>query len=123
MRAVTSSTAAAIIGMNRKSFDNFIARLGQSEIPRGRQGVERRIPVSLLPQLLLCAEFADRFSMPFRHAFQLTKMLANGQQPGAPFVRLEVDFDLLRLEIDRRLESAVESVVRRPRGRPRASDR
>ena len=41
MRAVTSSTAAAILGIERKTFDNLVARLDDPELPRGRQGVER----------------------------------------------------------------------------------
>lgn len=119
MRAVTSATAAAILGMERKSFDNLLSRLDDQDIPRGRQGVERRIPVSVLPQLLLCAELSERLSMPCREAFRLTRALAQGQQPVAPFLRMEVDFDLLRGEVDRQLERAVETMVRRPRGRPR----
>lgn len=118
MRAVTTATAAAILGMERKSFDNLLARLHDEELPRGRQGLERRIPVALLPQLLLCAELSGRFAIPLRVAFQIARALARGLQPGAPFVRLDVDFELLRGEIDRQLERAVEAVVRRPRGRP-----
>jgi hypothetical protein len=123
MRAVTSATAAAILGIERKTFDNLVARLDDPEFPRGRQGVERRIPVALLPQLLLSAELSWRLAVPYREAFQLTKALVRGQQPGAPYFRIDADLDLLRAEIDRQLESAVEAVVRRPRGRPRKSAR
>jgi hypothetical protein len=118
MRAVTSATAAAILGMERKSFDNMLARLDDKALPRGRQGIERRIPVALLPQLMLCAELSSRLAMPCRNAFRLAIALSNGQQPGAPFVRMEADLEGLRGEIDRQLERAVETVVRRPRGRP-----
>lgn len=121
MRAVTTATAAVILGMERKSFDNLLARLDDEELPRGRQGLERRIPVALLPRLLLSAELSERFAIPLRVAFQLSGALARGIQPGAPFVRLDVDFELLRGEIDRQLERAVETVVRRPRGRPPGS--
>jgi hypothetical protein len=123
MRAVTSATAATILGMERKTFDNLLARLGGEEFPRGRQGVERRVPVALLPQLLLCAELSAKLSVPLREAFSLARALADGQQPGAPFIRLEADFDVLRDEIDQQLETAVETVVRRPRGRPKRAER
>jgi hypothetical protein len=99
----------------------MLARIGDAELPKGRQGIERKIPVSALPRLLLTAELAERLSIPFRAAFRLATTLANGEQPAGPFVRLEADFASLRAEIDRQLETAIESVVRRPRGRPAKS--
>lgn len=120
MRAVTAATAAAAIGLERKAFDNMIGRLEASELPRGRQGVERRIAVSLLPRLLLTAELSDRLAVPIREAFRIAGVLANGDQPGGPFIRIQADFGLLASEVNHHLERAIESVVRRPRGRPRS---
>lgn len=119
MRAVTTATAAAALGLERKAFDNMIGRLEASELPRGRQGVERRIPVSLLPRLLLAAELSERLAIPVADAFRIAGALANGDQPGAPFIRIEADFSLLSSEVNHHLERAIEAVVRRPRGRPR----
>lgn len=119
MRAVTSATAAAALGVDKKLFGNMIGRLDASELPRGRQGLERRIPVSMLPRLLLAAEISDRLALPFRAAYHLTAAIARGEQPAAPFLFLKADFDLLGAEVDRRVESAIETVVRRARGRPR----
>jgi hypothetical protein len=123
LRAVTTATAAAALGLERKAFDNMIGRLEASELPRGRQGVARRIPVSLLPRLFLAAELTDRLVIPFRDAFRLAGSLADGDQPAAPFIRIEADFDLLTTEVNHQLERAIEAVVRRPRGRPRRPGR
>jgi hypothetical protein len=121
MRAVTSATAAAVIGIERKAFDNMLSRIEGPELPRGRQGLERRIPVSLLPQLLLSAELSARLGVSLKDSFQLARDLLDGRDPGGPFVSIRADVPRLRAEIDRQLESAIETVVRPRRGRPRRS--
>lgn len=121
MRAVTSATAAAILGLGRKSFDNMIARLEAAELPKGRQGLERRIPVSLLPQLLLTAELVARGGLPFREAHLLSARLVSGEASVGPFIRINAELTLIQREIDDQLESAIETVVRPRRGRPRRS--
>ncbi len=118
MRAVNSATAAAIIGLEIKAFDNMIGRIEASELPRGRQGLARRIPVSVLPQLLLTAELSERLGIPHRQAYKVAGELADGRQPAAPFVRMAVDLERIRTQVNSQLEHAIESVVPRPRGRP-----
>lgn len=119
MRAVTTATAAAVIGVDRKAFDNMLSRIGGSELPRGRQGLERRIPVSLLPQLLLTADLSSRLGASLKISFRLARELLDGRDPAGPFVSIRADVPRLRAEIDRQLESAIETVVRPRRGRPR----
>lgn len=121
MRAVTTATAAVAIGLQKKALDNLLGRLDLPEAPSGRQGVERRIPVSLLPQLLLTAELSNLLDMPIRSAFALARRLVAGDVAAGPFLQLRVDTESITAEIDRQLEVAIETVVRRPRGRPRAS--
>ena len=83
--------------------------------------MERRIPVTLLPQLLLTAELSDQLDIPIRSAFALARRLVAGDVSAGPFLRLRADTESINKEIDRQLEVAIETVVRRPRGRPRAS--
>lgn len=123
MRAVTTATAAAALGLERRAFTNMIGRLEASELPRGRQGVARRIPASLLPRLFLTIELAERLAVPVADAFRIAGALANREQPIAPFVRIDVDFELISSEVNHQLERAIEAVVRRPRGRPRKLER
>lgn len=120
MRAVTTATAAVALGLNRKSLDNLLARLDLPEVTTGRQGVERRIPVALLPELLLTAELSDQLRMPVRSAFALARRLGAGQAFAGSFLRVTADTASIQSEIDRQLEVAIETVVRKPRGRPRA---
>lgn len=119
MRAVNSATAATIVGLDAKAFDNMIGRIGGSELSRGRQGLARRIPVSVLPQLLLTAELTERLGIPCRQAYGIAQALADGEQPAAPFVTMQADYERIRGRVNAQLEHAIESVVPRRRGRPR----
>lgn len=119
MRAVTTTTAAAIIGMRPKAFSNMIARIQAPELPVGRQGLERRIPVTLLPRLLLTAELAQRLGLPFWDAYSLADRLGRGEDAAGPFLRVQADLGLVQREIDEQLEAVIETVVRPRRGRPR----
>ncbi len=123
MRAVTTATAALVLGIERKSLDNLLNRIGPGVLPRGRQGVERRIPIALLETLAITADLMETLGSPARETFHVARMLADA--PGVraqlgPFVNLSVDLPALRLELSEKLEQAIERVVRRPRGRPRA---
>lgn len=144
MRAVTTATAAAILGLDRKAFDNMIARIGRDVMPKGRQGVERRIPVALLERLALTADLTAALGAPVRDAYRVAVVLtdpagaegsdpesapapAGAGRPGAveatlgPHLRLAVDLAGLRRDIQERAEVAIESIVRRRRGRPPAA--
>jgi len=121
VRAVTTATAAAAIGLQKKALDNLLGRLDLPEAVSGRQGVERRIPVSLLADLLLTAELSDQLGIPARTAFVLARRLADGSISAGPFLRVQADLESIQGEIDRQLEVAIETVVRKPRGRPRSA--
>lgn len=116
---MTTATAAAVLGIERKSLDNLILRLGDSVFPVGRQGIERRIPVTMLPELLLVADLSAELAIPARPALDLARRLLAGDRDLGEFVTATVDQAALELEIEQRLEPAIESVVRPRRGRPR----
>lgn len=139
MRAVTSATAAAILELDQKTFDNLLLRLGDAAIPPGRQGVERRIPVALLEDLALTRDLNVALGIPTKTAFAVARRLLgrgnrlpeDGETPttdfvgslqAGAFVQLGVDIRALREHVQARLESAIEVVVRRPRGRPARSN-
>ena len=134
MRAVTTATAAAVLQMDRKAFDNFLLRIGSEAVPAGRQGVERRIALGLLEELLLAKELNGTLGVPAREAFTVARRLLGRTADGSEmsgdgefvgslrvgtFVQLGADLSSLRSELQHRYESAVETVVRPQRGRPR----
>lgn len=123
MRAVTTATAAAALGLRKKALDHLLGHLEPSEASRGRQGVERRIPVALLTDLFLAAELAERLGLPVRSALALARQLKAGDVALGPFLRVSADIESVRFALDGQLESAIETVVRKPRGRPRAQTR
>lgn len=139
MRAVTTATAAAVLGLDRKALDSLLVRLGADLLPQGRQGLERRIPVGLLEVLALTSDIAAAMNISARQAFAFAQLLiahedgsineniegsrTSHRGPGntsiGAFLTVDADLDALRREIDERLETAIESVVRPKRGRPR----
>jgi hypothetical protein len=134
LRAVTTATAAAVLHLDRKSFDNFLLRIGSEAVPAGRQGVERRIALGLLEELLLAKELNGALGVPAREAFAVARRLLGRTADGSEmtmggefvgslrvgtFVQIGADLSALRSELQHRYEAAVETVVRPQRGRPR----
>lgn len=119
MRAVTTATAALAIGVPRKTLDNILARLALPEAPKGRQGVERHLPVSLLPHLYLVAELVTKLELPVILADRVAGRLAAGTAALGDHLVLHANPAAVRASLDARLADAIEHVVRRPRGRPR----
>lgn len=131
MRAVTAATAAEVLGVDRKTFDNLLLRIGESAAPRGKQGVERRVPVALIEELLLTRDLGEGLSIGARDAYELARRLLGrgiggagepvhfvGSLHAGEFIQVGVDLAALRETLQARLEHAIETVVRRPRGRP-----
>jgi len=149
LRAITTATAASVLGIDRKALDGLLLRLGPNVIPRGRQGVERRIPVNLLEVLALSADISAGLGSPLTESFHIAQRLLEASAVGAAeldrgprvastgsggaalelsasghaavgeYLQVSVDAAALRREIASRLEVAIESVVRPRRGRPR----
>lgn len=119
MRAVTAATAAEVTGFELKAFDNFLARATLEGLESGRQGRARRIPVAVLPTLLLARQLSEVLGIPAARAGALAKELAAGGTARYGPLTLSVDAGALREAADSRLETAIETAVRRPRGRPR----
>jgi hypothetical protein len=132
LRAVTTPTAAAVLRLDRKAFDSLLTRLGSDFLPRGRQGIERRIPVASLETLLLVQELMDGLGLPAKEALSVARRLTDSVSKGASsagsgtslvagsFTGITIDRERLRQEIEERLALAIESVVRAPRGRPKS---
>jgi hypothetical protein len=108
-----------VLGIERKSLDNLILRLGTEFLPAGRQGVERRIPVAVLADLFLVLELTETLQVPARRALELTRRRGSSPAAWSDFLSLEVRRDRALREIELRLTHAIESVVRPRRGRPR----
>jgi len=118
LRAVTSATAATVLGIRPKQLDNVLARIGARAFPIGRQGRDRRLPIQRLPELALTLELVTRLGVPVRKAHRVAAAILQGDLDAGPVLQLAVDLAHLRRRIDERLALAIETVVRLPRGRP-----
>lgn len=130
MRAVTSATAAETLRISRRNLDSILNRLGDAAIPKGRQGVDRRIPVQLLEVLMLAVELNRGLGIPMGQAFDLARRALSASEPEVATTRelpvgehssLLIDVDALRMRVEELLGTAIESVVRPRRGRPPAN--
>lgn len=74
----------------------------------------------MLAELFLTVEFIRTLDMPARHAFELARRALAGEADVGEFARLAIDVRSVEAELEERLSAAIESVVRRRRGRPRA---
>lgn len=135
MRAVTTATAAVVLGIERKSLDNILTRIASDAVPTGRQGVERRIPIGLLEELAIATELNRATGTPIKEAFALARTLTGrdaqphhlapddhafvGSAPLGSYLQLGADLRKLREDLTERVEEAIEAVVRKPRGRRR----
>jgi hypothetical protein len=128
LRAVTAATAARTLSVDRKSLDNLLARIGSDIVPRGRQGVERRLSVRTLEELALCIELARSLNVPARDSFLLARRLLRRDDLAQEFLgtvelgehlQLGLDHKAFLAALHTRLAAAIESQVRPRRGRPR----
>jgi hypothetical protein len=128
LRAVTAATAATTLKVDRKALDNLLARIGSDLIPRGRQGVERRLSVRTLEELGLSLEIMRSLSVPARESFLLSRQLLRRDDLAQEFLgtvelgahlQLGLDHQAFLTDLNARLASAIESQVRPRRGRPR----
>lgn len=123
MRAITSQTAAQVLGITPKQLDNLLARIGPESFGApGRQGKARRIPIRALPELALTLEIVSGFGTTVRAAHRIAASICETRHPyGTDHLRLAADLDELTTRIDQHLGAAIESTVRARRGRPRKS--
>jgi len=65
----------------------------------------------------LALEISHQFETPLKRAFDIASRLSSGERILGP-LQLSADLASIEAEIAHRLETAIETVVRRPRGRP-----
>jgi len=73
----------------------------------------------MLTDLFVTLELMSRLGATAREAFAVAQRLSGSASVEVgPFIQIQVDLPAITTEIEAQLEVAIESVVRRPRGRP-----
>lgn len=105
-----------------KQLDNLISRNALDGIDKKRQGIARRLSPEIVVVIRLARSLSDALAVPVGRLLPIAHAILQGttdEVPLADFVWLRVDREALRASTLARLDSAVELVGRRPRGRPR----
>lgn len=114
------SAAAEALDVPVKQLDNILSRNVVSGVERRRRGVTRRITADAVFTIRLALDLQHELRSPFGPALRLAQSLQEnaGSTALGAFANLSVDLDALHTAMFARLDGAVETVGRRPRGRP-----
>jgi hypothetical protein len=107
--------------LDLKQLDNLISRNALTGIHKKRQGIPRRLSPDIAVVIRLAKMLSAPLNVPVGRLLPVAHAVLNSasdEVPLAEFVRLRVDLKALRADTLARLDSAVELVGRRPRGRP-----
>jgi hypothetical protein len=110
-----------------RQLDNLLSRNEIEGVERRARGVTRRVTLDAAVTIRVALELATELRVPFAHALAIAARVSRSGVPDSgsrgevtigAFCTLRVDVpSLRRLTVDQ-LDTAVETVGKRPRGRP-----
>lgn len=111
-----------------RQLDNLLSRNEIEGVERRARGVTRRVTLDAAVTIRVALELATELRVPFAHALSIAARVGRSSGPDSvngggevsigSFCALRVDVSSLRrLTVDQ-LDAAVETVGKRPRGRP-----
>lgn len=115
------AAVAEALDIDPKQLDNLLSRHEIPGVTRGRRGVPRRLTPAAALSIRLALILHRALDVPLARAIQLSTEL---ERASGGAIQLEHGFVLsgnivaLRESTGTRLDGAVESLVKRPRGRP-----
>jgi hypothetical protein len=114
------AAAAEALGVPAKQVDNILSRNSLPGVEHKRRGVTRRIAPDAVVTLRVALEIGDTLGLPVPAALEVARTILEngGTMKLGHFGHVTVDIDALRASTIARLDSAVETVGRRVRGRP-----
>jgi hypothetical protein len=126
MRAVTTGTAAFVLGIPKKELDNILSRHDVRGFERGTRGLARRLSLESIEQVAVAIDLARDFSIPIPAALTLADRALTSREgvitsPDG-HLALHADLDRIRRGLTERLTDAIEHVIPPKRGRPPLRD-
>ena len=115
------SAAAQAADFDLKQLDNLLSRNSLPGVEKRRQGVARRLTPDTVIVIRLAKELADGLRTSVGSMLPIANDIERAKSDEVrlgPFLTLRIDRAALRGSTLERLDSAVEIVGRRPRGRP-----
>ena len=123
MKTLSTVSAAAALGVDRKTLDNALAREARSLVLTGRRGRSRQIPVAALERIAVAFALNRDLGISLTRGLEFAERLLN--TPSSPVAigslgALTFDVPRLRRALELAVDDALESVAEPARGRPRA---
>lgn len=121
MRAYTVAATAIALRVDQKWLDNLLSHHHVPGVPRGRQGVQRRIGPDALLRIGVTLRLARDLGIPIARALALATETCDGRRGEAhpaPHVALRIDLLALERELTDRLVDAAHMLAPIRRGRP-----
>jgi hypothetical protein len=120
MKTLSTHAGAAALGIDRKTFDNILAREARHLVRAGRRGRSRRIPVQVLERIAIALILNRDVGIAIGKALEVAEKIV-----GTPTADIELgslttltfDVTRLRLALERSIGEALESVAEPTRGR------
>lgn len=126
MPAVTSGTAAFVLGIPKKDLDNILSRHSVRGFERGTRGLARRISLDSIEQVAIAIDLARDFSIPISLALAFAEQALASREGVVTspdgHLAIHADLDRIRKDLHGRLSEAIEYVIPPRRGRPIAKD-
>ena len=123
MKTLSTDTAAAALGVDRKILDNVLAREGRSLIAKGSRGMRRRIPLDALERIAIAFILNRDLGISIERGIELAGRILDSPAQHVSIGSLgALTFDAPRLRkaLELSIYEALESVPERTRGRPRS---
>ena len=115
------AAVAEAVGMDAKRLDNILSRNELNGVERWARGVSRRLSVEAAVTICIASDIASALGMPIGHAIRISEAVQQDTDHVVrvgEFATLQADVAKVRTTTIARLDSAVELVGRRRRGRP-----
>jgi hypothetical protein len=112
--------------MNPRQLDNLLSRNDLDGVERKARGVTRRISSDAAVAINIAWQLSEATRIPIASALELSRQLtanSNHLISVGDYLTLAIDFASIRADTLARLDTAVETVGRRRRGRPPPSGR
>lgn len=118
-RAYTVATVALALGTDTKWVDNVLSHFSIEGVTQAKQGIARKISTEAIFRLGLIQELSAGLGIPLKMAVASAGDLArDGSSPIGSGVSLRLEREAALLDLQSRLDYAVESAPLPKRGRP-----
>lgn len=120
------AAVAHALEMNPRQLDNLLSRNDLDGVERKARGVTRRISSDAAVAINIAWQLSEATRIPIASALELSRQLtanSNHLISVGDYLTLAIDFASIRADTLARLDTAVETVGRRRRGRPPTSGR